>query len=175
MTIKEKIEQLSRAVVQLQTPETYIEMNNKLKLLKRDRIFGEGVDINGNKLTYSTKEIWVGINDSPRKLTPKGKSRDAKKTAYFAGGYGEFKRAAGRDNRPFFLYSHLQTAYLNSYSIVIQGGKAVLGASVSASSFNPAEKLEGLESKYSKFFSTSDKERAEMGEAFRAIVNKLIS
>jgi hypothetical protein len=174
MTVEEKIQQLRGALAQLQDSRNYVEMNNRLKLMKRDRIFGEGKDINGNVLTYSTKEIWVSVDKSPRKLTPSGKSRKAEKTAYFPNGYGQFKAAAGRDNRPFFLFSNLQTAYLNSYTIGIDGGRVSLGGVVQSSTNNPSGKIEGLEERYADYFSTSQSERAEMVEMFRKLVLKLL-
>jgi hypothetical protein len=170
MNSKEHAERLRRGLSEMDNDRTFFELNNKMKALKFDRIFKRGEDINGNVLTYSSKEIWVSVADSPRRIPPKGKSRKAEKTAYFENGYAQFKAAAGRADRPLFLFGSLQAAYLNNFNIGIDTGKIVLGTIIKSSTNNPEGKLEGLGNRYADWFNTAQTEKDAVIDLFKKIL-----
>lgn len=119
-----------------------------------DRIFVRGAATNGTIGKYSTKPIYISNKQSPKKLRPKGKTGKTKfangqrhVSAYFAGGYKEFRGQVGRVNS--FVNLNLTASLRNDFAtppVRVSTHKYNAGVRKKSSS----KKLQGAESHFNK-------------------------
>lgn len=129
--------------------------------VNKNRIFGEGGDADGGKIgSYSTEPTYISNRNSPVKVRPVGKNGDTTfsdgtphKSAYFHGGYKEYRSTIGRQTSTVDL--RLSGQMESSYVVKAQGNIYVSGF------LNPLDdlKADGNEERFEKeIFALSEKE-----------------
>lgn len=150
------------------------------------RIFDKGIDGNGGPIAeYSDKPLYVSnsIYATPRKNKPIGKTGQSKfkngkphKSTYFAGGYGQFKKAisksSGSGGVNLWLFGNFRKGFMNSggrKNITMNNTRIVIFKAIPASTHNPGKKLDSILARYPNAFLFTKGERSYVLKRFKEI------
>lgn len=135
---------------------------NEVSAMVKRRVFLDGIAIDGTQIgQYSTRPAYFST-DQPGlpKISPKGKTKRAKKTRYSETGYAGFRRLVGRQN------SHVD---LHLTGATFRG----CGVGVNASNFpafgiktkEATERIDGNEKRFGKIILTPNAIEREAGRS----------
>lgn len=165
--------------------KAYVEVTNEIIDRIDRRVFNKGIGGSGQPFgKYKKKPIYVsasGSKNTARNVRPRGKGGNAKfkngkmhLSAYYAGGYGDFKKEVGKGatvpNVNLWLSGKFRKAWQNSSNPAkIYERGFVITYSIKITGANSLGKVNGIISRYPNAFKLSKGERLYVQKRFREI------
>lgn len=163
MTNQELVAVLRGRIAALQNPalreRLAIVAANRVSALVKRRVFQNGLAQDGSKIgTYSTKPAYFATNKpGVPKIAPKSKvGRKGNKTYYAAGGYAEYRKAAGRQSQTVDL--NLTGATFSGVGVG-QAANRLPGFGIKTK--EALQRIEGNEARFDAVTVTPNKEEIE--------------
>lgn len=185
MTFDEVIDKYRERILKIQSGVPLLIAATTVISQMGERIFEKGQDVNGKTFNYSKKRTWIDTKVSPKNLKLIGSTgKPTKTTQFFEGGYKEFKKTIGREDKHvnFRLNNDLQSDFLNAnvskttnkvgapnFKVIDDAVTITLKREINI------KKKEGLEKKYGAvIFSASKEEKKLFSDVAQFEVKKIL-
>jgi hypothetical protein len=178
------VKKLNKAAKNLDVKPFYEVTNEVISRIDK-RVFDKGIGGSGSHFgKYSSKPLYVsasGKKNGARNVNPRGKDGKAKfkngklkMSAYYSGGYGEFKKDIGKGgtapNVNLWLSNKFRVAFQNSNNPARSYDKGfIITSSIKITGANPIDKVKSILKRYPDAFKLTKGERAYVVKRFREI------